>query len=110
VNIKKSEALVLFYSGESKNSICKRLKIRPRLLKKWIDNDDTKLKDMAQMMYRFKISKRIICKSLFISRKTLDKWLGEYFADLAKHALNKEVELNRKSDGYSFWIDNIVYQ
>jgi len=108
MNVNKLEALTFFYRGKSKTSICKKFKIKPRLLNKWIRNDNTTVKEVAQNMYYFKVPKEEICDCLYLKPHVLNNWIEETFRDIANHALNKDVKLYRKQDGYSFWVENIL--
>ncbi|MEN8907618.1 MAG: hypothetical protein ABF289_16830 [Clostridiales bacterium] len=108
INPKKIEALTMFYSGDSKSSICKKLKIKNRLIKKWIINDKTSIKEKVQNMYYFGYSDNKICKCFFLKRSELSKIVEEIQIDISKHALNNDIKLVRRQDGYSFWVENIL--
>jgi transposase-like protein len=112
IDVRKSEALALYYSGKSKSSIRKELSIRNRLLKKWIDEDTKTIKEKALHMYCHGFSVNKICKCIFVDKTHLYNWIKEMQRDIAfnviENDLNEITKLSRVQNGYSKWIDNTL--
>jgi hypothetical protein len=107
VNPIQLEALVLFDCGKSKTFIRNKLKIKNRLLTKWINDDRTNIKEKAIRMHSFGIPFNRICKYIFVEKAELYRWLTEMNETYIKHAMKREINISRKQDGFGYFIDGI---
>jgi transposase len=110
IDVRKFEALALYYMGKSKSSICKKLSIKNRLLTKWINSDTKTIKDKALHLFCFGMSIDKICKIIYVDKTFLKKWIQEMHLDIAFNAIEKDLnelnDLSRRQNGYSKWLDN----
>lgn len=112
IDLRRSEALALYYSGMSKSAIRKELSIRNRLLKKWIGKDTKSIKEKALHMYCYGFSIDKICNCIYVDRNHLCEWIKEMQRDIAFNAIEKDLsEINSiatRQEGRSKWIDDYL--
>jgi len=85
--LKEQQALALIYSGKSKTQVRKKLNVKVKKLKKWIENDPINeltdkskiMREKAVHMYFYKIPKDEICGCLGIDMIELNRWIKLVF-------------------------------
>ena len=104
----REESLKLYYSGKTKTHICRKFKVKRKLLDYWIKDD---IRRKALNLYLLGMKETKICKELNVYITELRGWIKN-MNDITKQKrknIEKIQSKNRRQPAKTPWVNSICY-